>query len=40
MAEAKINEPTIALKKVKELCKGFGLTSDMPKGAFSDGRKN
>ena len=40
MAEAKMNERTITLKKVKELCKEFGLTADMPKGAFSDSRKN
>ena len=39
MAEEKMNERTIALKKVKELCKELGFTADMPKGALSEGRK-
>jgi hypothetical protein len=38
MAEAKKNERIIALKKVKELCKEFGFTAGMPKGAIAEGR--
>lgn len=32
MAEAKKNEGTVALKKVKEFCKEFGLIAGMLKG--------
>ena len=39
MAEAKKKERTIALKKVKELCKEFGFTAGMLKGALAEGRK-
>ena len=39
MAEAKKNERTVALKKVKELCKEFGFTAEMLKGALAEGRK-
>ena len=39
MAEAKKNERTVALKKVKELCKEFGFTAGMLKGALAEGRK-
>ena len=35
MAEAKKNERTDALKKVKELCKAFGLKTGMVKGALT-----
>ena len=39
MAEAKKNERTIALKKVKELCTEFGFTAGMLlKGALAKGR--
>ena len=40
MVEVKKNERTDTLKKVKELCKGFGLTAGMLKGALSKGRKH
>ena len=39
MAEAKKKERTIALKKVKELCKEFGFTTGMLKGVLDDGRQ-
>jgi len=39
MAEAKKNERTNALKEVKRLCKEFGFTAGMLKGALTDGRK-
>ena len=39
MAEAKKNERTNALKEVKRLCKEFGFTSGMLKGALAEGRK-
>ncbi|MDB9806739.1 H-NS histone family protein [Amylibacter sp.] len=39
MAEAKKNERTVALKKVKELCKEFGFTAGMLKGSLAEGRK-
>ena len=39
MVEAKKNERTDALKKVKELCKEFGFTAGMLKGALTEGRK-
>ena len=39
MAEAKKNERTVALKKVKELCKEFGFTAGMLKGVLAEGRK-
>jgi uncharacterized membrane protein (DUF106 family) len=39
MIEAKKNERTIALKKVKDLCKEFGFTAGMLKGALTEGRK-
>jgi uncharacterized membrane protein (DUF106 family) len=38
MTEAKKNERTDALKKVKELCKEFGFTSGMLKGALAKSR--
>ena len=34
MAEAKKSERTVALKKVKELCKEFGFTARMLKGSL------
>ena len=40
MAEAKKNERTNALKEVKRLCKEFGFTAGMLKGALAEGRKN
>ena len=40
MAEAKQNERTVALKKVKELCKEFGFIAGMFKGSLAEGRKN
>ena len=40
MAEAKKNERTVALKKVKELCKEFGFTAGMLKSALAEGRKH
>lgn len=39
MAEAKKNERTIALKKVKKLCKEFEFTAGMLKGALAEGRQ-
>jgi uncharacterized membrane protein (DUF106 family) len=39
MAEAKKSERTVALKKVKELCKEFSFTVGMLKGALTEGRK-
>jgi|TARA_B110000090_G_C13102433_1_gene339088 uncharacterized membrane protein (DUF106 family) len=39
MAEVKKNQHTIALKKVKELCKEFGFTVGMLKGALAEGSK-
>ena len=39
MAEAKKNERTDALKEVKRLCKEFGFTAGMLKGALADGRQ-
>jgi hypothetical protein len=39
MAEAKKNERTNALKEVKQLCKEYGFTAGMLKGALSEGRK-
>jgi hypothetical protein len=39
MAEAKKNERTNALKEVKPLCKEFGFTAGMLKGALAEGRK-
>ena len=38
MAEAKKNERTNALKEVKRLCKEFGFTAGMLKGALAEGR--
>ena len=38
MAEAKKNERTNALKEVKRLCKEFGFTVGMLKGALAKGR--
>ena len=38
MAEAKKNERTNALKEVKRLCKEFGFTAGMLKGALTKGR--
>ena len=40
MVEAKQNERASALKKVKRLCKEFGFTAGMLKGALAKGRKN
>jgi hypothetical protein len=37
--EAKKNERTNALKELKRLCKEFGFTAGMLKGALADGRK-
>lgn len=39
MIEAKKRERNEALKKVRELCKAFGFTSGMLKGALAEGRK-
>ena len=39
MIEAKKSERSKALKTVKRLCKEFGFTAGMLKGALSDGRK-
>ncbi|HHZ64752.1 MAG TPA: hypothetical protein EYN51_04510 [Flavobacteriales bacterium] len=39
MVEAKKRERAEALKKVKELCKEFGFTAGMLKGALAEGRK-
>ena len=38
MAEAKKNELTIALKKVKELLKDSGFTAGMVKSLLAEGR--
>jgi hypothetical protein len=38
MAEAKKNEPTDALKKVKQLCKKFSFTARMLKGFLAENR--
>ena len=38
MAEAKKNERTNSLKEVKRLCKEFGFTAGMLKGALAKGR--
>jgi hypothetical protein len=38
MVEAKKNERTSALKEVKRLCKEFGFTAGMLKGALAEGR--
>ena len=37
--EAKKNERANALKEVKRLCKEFGFTAGMLKGALAEGRK-
>ena len=37
MAEAKMNERTDELKEVKCLCKEFGFTAGISKGALSKG---
>lgn len=39
MIEAKKNELADALKTVKLLCKEFGFTAGMLKGALAEGRK-
>ena len=39
MVEAKKNERANALKEVKRLCKEFGFTAGMLKGALAVGRK-
>ena len=39
MSEAKKNERTNALKEVKRLCKEFGFTAGMLKGALAEGRQ-
>ena len=39
MVEAKKSERTVALKKVKELCKEFGFKAGMLKGMLAEGRK-
>ena len=38
MAEAKKSERTTAVKEVKPLCKEFGFTTGMLKGALAKGR--
>ena len=38
MVEAKKNERANALKEVKRLCKEFGFTAGMSKGALAKGR--
>jgi hypothetical protein len=38
IVEAKKNERANALKEVKRLCKEFGLTAGMFKGAMAEGR--
>ena len=38
MVEAKKNERANALKEVKRLCKEFGFTAGMLKGALAKGR--
>ena len=37
--EAKKSERVNALKEVKRLCKEFGFTAEMLKGALAEGRK-
>ncbi len=39
MVEAKKRERSEALKKVRSLCKEFGFTAGMLKGALASGRK-
>jgi len=39
MKVVKKSERTNALKEVKRLCKEFGLTAGMLKGALAEGRK-
>ena len=39
MVQAKKKEHTNALKEVKRLCKEFGFTAGMLKGALTEGRK-
>ena len=39
LVEAKKNERATALKEVKRLCKEFGFTAGMLKGALAVGRK-
>jgi len=39
MNKAKKNERSNTLKKVKRLCKEFGFTAGMLKGALAEGRK-
>jgi hypothetical protein len=39
VVEAKKNELADALKKAKHLCKEFGFTAGMLKGALAEGRK-
>ena len=39
MVEAKKNELANALKEVKRLCKEFGFTAGMLKGALAEGWK-
>ena len=39
MVEVKNNESANALKEVKRLCKEFGFTAAMLKGALAEGRK-
>ena len=39
MVEVKKNESTNAQKEVKRLCKEFGFTAGMLKGALVEGRK-
>lgn len=40
MVETKKNESANALKRVKRLCKEFGLTVGMLKGPLAEGRKS
>ena len=39
MVEAKKNERTVAMKKVKELCNEFAFTAGMLKGSLAEDRK-
>ena len=39
IVEVKKNERANALKEVKRLCKEFGFTAGMLKGALAEGRK-
>jgi hypothetical protein len=39
MVQAKNNEHANALKEVKRVCKEFGFTAGMLKGALSEGRE-